>query len=75
MSHQRFAALHSGGFSAQNMIRSTHIEISKNVHMKYVTRHYAKPLLGAGVYVHLVCNCCPYWVAVLLSVGWVLRVF
>jgi len=47
--HQRFAAWRSGGFEPQMFIRSTHFKYSKNVSMKHFARHYAKPLLAAGI--------------------------
>jgi hypothetical protein len=42
-------ALRSGGFTAQNLTRSTQLKFSTNVHTKHVTRHYAKPLLAAAL--------------------------
>ena len=46
---QRFAAWRSGGFIPQMLIRSTQFKFTKNCHTKHITRHYAKPLLPAGV--------------------------
>lgn len=41
--------MRSGGFTPQMLIRSTRFKYSTNVSTKHVTRHYAKPLLPAGV--------------------------
>jgi len=50
---QRFGAWRSGGILALLLIRSRKLKFSKNVDTKNETRHYAKPLLWAGVFVNL----------------------
>lgn len=55
---QRFSALRSGGFSALNLKRNTQFKISTNVRAKNVTRHYAKPMLPAGVLSSVLANHC-----------------
>src|SRR5690606_24024705 len=49
ISPDRAAAWRSGGFSAQNFLRSRKFKFSTNVHTKSVRPHYAKPLLVAGI--------------------------
>ena len=61
---QRFAAWRSGGFSAQNFIRSRKFKFTKNCHTKNVRPHYAKPLLAAGVLSTVLVNHCLYVVQV-----------
>jgi len=51
--YQRFGAWRSGGILALLLIRSRKLKFSKNVDTKNETRHYAKPLLWAGVFVNL----------------------
>jgi len=51
ISSQRFGAWRSGGILALPLTRSRKFKFSKNVDMKHFTRHYAKPLLQAGVFV------------------------
>jgi hypothetical protein len=46
------------------LIRSTHFKFTKNSHTKHVTRHYAKPLLAAGVLSTVLVNHCLYVVQV-----------
>lgn len=60
-------AWRSGGFSAQNLIRSTQFKFSTNFHTKHVRPHYAKPLLAAGVLSTVLVNHCLYVVQVSLS--------
>lgn len=73
-STKRFAAWRSGGFSAQNFIRSRKFKFKKNCHTKHVRPHYAKPLLAAGVLSTVLVNHCLY-VGVSVVVGLCVRVF
>ncbi len=70
----RFAAWRSGGFSAQNFIRSRKFKFKKNCHTKHVRPHYAKRLLAAGVLSTVLVNHCLY-VGVSVVVGLCVRVF
>ena len=59
-----FRAWRCGGFTPLMLIRSTQFKFTKNCHTKHVTRHYAKPLLAAGVLSTVLVNHCLYVVQV-----------
>jgi len=40
-------------FLPLSLMQSTHFKFTKNCHMKHRTATFAKPLLGAGVSVHI----------------------